>query len=233
MEKKYIPEWAVKGPLDFEYRHYKLLAEVNKLKAALKDGHFSDTLKKVDDTLDYLYRYDAERILASEDLSNFELTGINFNSFELEYVNNSLEQDQIMNSLCDEAIDMFEDLHSSIRDIWREVEAGINVNYVPHRKYFLNDGFVFIITADNKLHSYYFNKPSKYILDWRYFKLEYLSSCKYSKKSYIKHMENINAAETDKLVLKVECNNATRIEGFAIEVIKSIIYTMLKKDYPF
>jgi len=233
MDKKYIPEWAIKGPLDYEYRHYKLLAEVNKLKAALKDGHFSDTLKKVDDTLDYLYRYDAERILALEDLSNFELTGINFNSFELEYANISLEQDEIMDSLCDDAIDMFEDLHTSIRDIWREIELGLKVIYVPHKRYFLNDGFVFIITANNELHSYYFNKPSGYINDWRSFKLEFLNKTKYTKEVYMSQLEDLNFAESEKIIFKVECNNATIIEGFAIEVIKSNIYHKLRKDYAF
>ena len=228
-----MPEWAIKGPLDFEYRHYKLLAEVARLKAEINEGQLSSALKKVDDTLDYLYRYDAERIFASEDLSNYELTGINFLNFELEYTNTILEQDEIMDQLCEEAIQLFEDLHSSIRGIWREIELGIKLSYVPHRKYFLNDGFVFIISADNKLHSYYFNKPSKYILEWKSFSLEHLSTCKYSKERYMKHLEDINAAETDKLVLKVECNNAVRIEGFAIEVIKSMVYTMLKKDYGF
>ena len=127
MEKTYIPEWAIKGPLDFEYRHYKLLAEVAKLKGEIKEGQLTSTLKKVDDTLDYLYRYDAERIFASEDLSNFELTGINFSEFELEYTSRLLEQDEIMDKLCEEAIQMFEDLHSSIRDIWREIELGVKI----------------------------------------------------------------------------------------------------------
>jgi len=233
MEKTYIPEWAIKGPLDFEYRHYKLLAEVAKLKGEIKEGQLTSTLKKVDDTLDYLYRYDAERIFASEDLSNFELTGINFSEFELEYTSRLLEQDEIMDKLCEEAIQMFEDLHSSIRDIWREIELGVKIAYVPHRKYFLNDGFVFIITPDNKLHSYYFNKPSKYVLVWKDFSLEHLSTDKYTNKRYIKQLEDINAAETDKIVLRVDCNNATMAGGFALEVIKSMIYTTLKKDYAF
>lgn len=233
MEKTYIPEWATKGPLDFEYRHYKLLAEVNSLKKDLKNGLFSETLKKVDDTLDYLYRYDAEKLIASEDLSNFELTGINFFNFDLEYTYRELEQDEVMDRLCDEAIDIFEELHSNIRDIWREIELGLKVIYVPHKRYFLNDGFVFIITANNELHSYYFNKPSGYINDWRSFKLEFLNKTKYTKEVYMSQLEDLNVAESEKIIFKVECNNATIIEGFAIEVIKSTIYHKLRKDYAF
>jgi len=229
----YIPEWATKGPIDFEYRHYKLLAEVKSLKKDLKNGLFSETLKKVDDTLDYLYRYDAEKILSSEDLSNYELTGINFFNFDLEYTQKELDQDEVMDSLCDEAIDIFEELHSNIRDIWREIELGLRVAYVPHKRYFLNDGFVFIITANNELHSYYFNKPSGYINDWRSFKLEFLNKTKYTKEVYISQLEDLNVAESEKIIFKVECNNATIIEGFAIEVIKSTIYHKLRKDYAF
>ncbi len=233
MEKTYIPKWAIDGPLDFEYRHYNLLAEIARLKSELNEGKLSSTLKKVDDTLDYLYRYDAERILSSENFSNFDLTGINFSEFELEYTNNSIEQDEILDILFDEAIQLFEELHSQIREIWREIELGIHIAYVPNRRYFINDGFVFIISADNKLHSYYFNKPTQYQIDWRSFKLEHLNTVEYTKEVYIQQLEDINAPETEKIIFKVECKSSTLIEGFALEVIKSMLYTTLKKDYSF
>lgn len=233
MEKTYIPKWAIDGPLDFEYRHYNLLAEIARLKLELKEGKLSSTLKKVDDTLDYLYRYDAEHMLLDENFSNFDLTGINLFDFELENSSSSIEQDEILDRLFDEAIQHFEDLHSHIREIWREIEIGIRISYVPNRRYFINDGFVFITSADNKLHSYYFNRPTKYQIDWRSFKLEHLNTVKYTKEVYLQQLEDINAAETEKIIFKVECNSSTLIEGFALEVIKSMLYTTLKKDYSF
>lgn len=233
MEKTYIPEWATKGPIDFEYRHYKLLAEVKSLNVDLKNGLFSETLKKVDDTLDYLYHYDAEKIFLSEDLSNYELTGINLSNFDLEYTQKELDQNKIMDALCDEAIDIFEELHSKIRGLWREIELGLKVAYVPRKKYILNDGFVFITTINNELYSYYFNKPSAYINDWRSFKLEFLNKTKYTKEVYLSQLKDLDVTESDKIIFKVECNNTAIIEGFAIEIIKSTIYHQLRKDYSF
>lgn len=233
MNKIYIPDWAFNGPIDLEYRRYKLLAEVKKLKEDLVLCKLEQTLNTVDATLDFLYRYDAERITAGEDLSNYELTGINFSSFSLEYTQKSIEQDEIMDALCDEGIDLFEDLHTLIRDMWREIEAGINISYVPSKKLLLNDGFVFIITPDNKLHSYYFTKPTKYIAEWNSFKLEHLNTSDYTKEIYFKQLDEVGFEETDKIIFKVECNNSVKIEDCAITVIKSILYTRLKKDYAF
>lgn len=233
MEKTYIPRWAIDGPLDFEYRHYNLLAEIARLKLELKEGKLSSTLKRVDDTLDYIYQYDAEHMLLDENFSNFDLTGINLFHVELENSSSSTEQDEILDRLFDEAIQHFEDLYSHIREIWREIELGVHISYVPNRRYFINDGFVFITSADNKLYSYYFNRPTKYQIDWRSFKLEHLNTVKYTKETYLKQLKDINAAETEKIIFKVECNSSTLIEGFALDVIKSMLYATLKKDYSF
>jgi len=233
MKKIYIPDWAVEGPEDLEYRRYKMLAEVKSLKKDLLDSKLEKALNVVDSTLDFLYRYDAERIVKDENLSNYELTGINLSDFSLEYTHKDIEQDIIMDALCDEAIDLFEDLHTLIRDIWRKIEEGVNIAYVPSKKLLLNDGFVFIITSDNKIHSYYFTKPGKYTTDWNSFKLEYLNTQKYSKKVYFKQLDEIMYEDTDKIVFKVSCNNLDQIEGHALTVIKSMLYIRLKKDYLF
>lgn len=232
MINKYTPKWAVEGPLDFEYRHYNLLAEIKRLKEDLKAGKLSETLERVDDTLDYIYIKSSES-LYDEEITDFEIVGVNLTEFGLEYDNkNEIKQD-IMDMLLDEAIELFEDLHSEIREIWREVESSLKYSYVPSRKYLLNDGFIFVITSDNKLRSYYFNKPNFYNSDWRSFKVEPINTIEYTKESYIKQLEDINAVKTEKIIFKVECSKFTQIDGFALDVIKSMIYTTLKRDYSF
>lgn len=234
MQNNYTPDWATRGPVDFEYRHYSLLAEVKKLKSKLNNEELSETLKKVDDSLDYLYQYDAERLhSSSEKHSNFELTGLNFAEFKLESINKIIEDDEIMDNLLDKAIQLFEDIHSQIREVWQEIESGVNAVYIPSRRPFINDGFIFIITTDNKLHLYFFNKPSKCQTDWRSFKLTHISTVTYTKDVYIQHLDDIKATETEKIIFKVECLNSTKIKGFTLDVIKSKLYTMLKKDYFF
>ena len=56
------PNWIAEGPLDFEYKSYKLLSEIERLKGLLKAGNLFDVLNEVDQNLDYLYLYDAEKI---------------------------------------------------------------------------------------------------------------------------------------------------------------------------
>jgi len=233
MDKNYIPPWVFDGPVDLEYRRYKMLAEVERLKSNLLERKLDQTLNTIDSTLSFLYRYDAERIIGAEDKSNYELTGINFSKFSLEYTQKSLKLDHIMDMLCEEAIDLFEDLYALVREDWLAIEDGITISYVPSKKILLNDGFVFIITPDNKLHLYYFTKPTKYIAEWNLFKLEYISTCEYNKENYFKHLDEVKFEETDKILLRIECKNSDKIEGHAITVIKSMLYTRLKKDYLF
>lgn len=234
MKKTYIPKWAIDGPLDFEYRHYSLLAEVKRLKSKLNNNELSETLKKVDDTLDYLYQYDAEQLYSSSNKnSNFELTELNFAEFKLDSISKTIEDSVIMDKLLDEAIQLFENIHSQIREVWRDIELGLHIVYIPSRRTLINDGFVFIISADNKLHSYFFNKPTKYQTDWRSFKLEHISTVPYTKDVYIQYLEDIKDTETEKIIFKVKCLNSTKIKGFTLDVIMSNLYTMLKKDYFF
>jgi hypothetical protein len=226
MEDNYIPRWITEGPLDYEYRYYTLLAEVEDLKSNLKKGELSTTHKIVDQTLDYIYKYDAGQVFPLEKAISSQFIGMDLSEFEYRTT-----EESITDELIDNAIELFEELYAEIREIWRYVMSGIKIEYVPSRKYFLNAGFVFVITADNKLHSYYFNKPSKYQIDWRSFKLKHIDTIKYTRDDYLKQLKHIDAVETDKIIFKVNCNNATRMDGFAIDIIKSMVYDTLKKDY--
>ena len=228
-----MPDWVLKGPSDLEYTRYMLLAEIESIKSELANYNLESALHRVDDSIDFLYRYDAERSISNDNFSNYELTGNNIFDFHIKYERDKSDQDEILDVLCNEAINLFEDLHASIRVIWREIEEGINISYVPNKKLLLNSGFVFITTPDNKLHSYYFTRPTKYITNWELFKLEHLSTSKYTKDSYFKQLEEVDFKNTDNIIFKIQCNNSVKIENYAIAVIKNMIYIKLKKDYIF
>jgi len=53
------PSWILEGPLDYEYKSYKMFSELEDLGRQLNIGRLFYVLNTVDDTLDYLYRYDA------------------------------------------------------------------------------------------------------------------------------------------------------------------------------
>ena len=58
MSKLITPKWIEQGPNDVEYKTYKFLQRVKELDQLI-DHSLMSALWEIDDTLDYLYRYDA------------------------------------------------------------------------------------------------------------------------------------------------------------------------------
>ena len=229
------PNWITEGPLDLEYKSYKLLSEIERLKRLLIAGNLFEVLNEVDQNLDYFYMYDAEKITQHEDLSNYEIIGVDPQNFQLIFNDDALvEREQVLDEICDRAIDMFESLHAEVRELWRQIEETISCSYVPSKGYFLTDGFVFIITANNKLHIYYFIKPNKYNKDsWKEFKLQPIQNEDYTKEIYMQRLTEILEQNADRTCIKVQCAADTRIEGNAIAVIQSKIFNLLRRDFAF
>lgn len=230
-----VPEWMTQGPVDFEYKSYRLLSEIESLRSMLYSGNLFDALNEVDKNLDYFYMYDAERIIQHEDLTNYELVGIDFQNFQLIFDQDpNVNREEVMDQICDLAIDKFEDLHQEIRAIWRNIEESIECNYVPSKGYFLTDGFVFILTANNKLHIYYFHKPLKFnSTSWKDFKMQHMQTEDYTKESYLNHIKEILENNSDRTIIKVSCKKDTRIEGNAIAVIQNKIFNLISRDFAF
>jgi hypothetical protein len=230
-----IPEWIEKGPNDAEYKTYKMLGVISDLKKKLETGNLMEVLFTVDDTLDYLYRYDAIRITSDPDTTKEIIGGFDFPDLELVFsTKEEMDTNVIMDSIIDEAIDKFEDLYSDCREIWRTIEDGLTCNYVPSKPYFLNDGFVFIKTPNNLLHIYHFTKPSKYFTqDWRTFKMEHLATEKWSQEDYFIRIEEILSKKSDKIIFKIESKTETILENNALTVINQMIFSMLHRDYSF
>jgi hypothetical protein len=230
-----VPEWISQGPQDFEYKSYRLLSEIERLRSMLYSGNLFDALNEVDANLDYFYMYDAERIIKQEDPSNYDLIGIDFQNFQLIFDQDpNINKEEVLDQLCDLAIDKFEDLHQEIRTIWRSIEESIECVYVPSKGYFLTDGFVFIVTPNNKLHIYYFHKPLKFnSTSWKDFKMQHMQSEDYTKESYLKHISEILNNNSDRTIIKVICKKDTRIEGNAIAVIQNKIFNLISRDFAF
>jgi hypothetical protein len=229
-----VPVWINEGPRDIEYHMYKLRGAVSDLKKKLKDGKLMEALTEIDDTLDYLYRYDAVKMTQDTNVNQI-IGGFEFPDLELVFSTaEEPETDDVLDELLDEAIDEFEDLHAICRDQWREIEDGITCNYVPHKPYFLNDGFVFIHTPDNMMHVYHFLKPNKYFaVDWKGFKMNLMYVEKWTDENYYKRIEELISKKDDKLIIKTTVRTNTILEHSVIGVLSQIIYTMLRRDYTF
>ena len=80
MSKLIIPKWIEEGPKDLEYKTYKFLQRVNELENMIPYSLMS-TLWEIDDTLDYLYRYDAVKQTAI--VPSIEFMGFPWEDLEL------------------------------------------------------------------------------------------------------------------------------------------------------
>ena len=230
-----VPEWATHGPEDFEYRKYKMLSHSKAIEKMLEDGMLWDALTEADAVLDFLYQYDAERMIDQDVLSSTKLTDANWSNIELVYTTGAeMASESVLDELVEVAIELYENIHSIIREEWRKLDAMMDISHSGNRPYFINDGFVLISTPDNMIHIYSFNNPSKYyVADWKKFKLEYHTTEKYTPERLLSIVSEIKEKDADKIVYRVNLKSTTKLEGGPINVVSSNIFMRLRKDYGF
>ena len=135
MSKLTTPKWIEEGPLDLEYKTYKFLQRVKELKEEIPTSLMS-ALWEIDDTLDYLYRYDAIKQVPM--VPSIEFMGFPWEDLELVFTTEEeLETNHIIDSIYEQAIDEFEQLHSACRNEWRSIEEGLSCSYIGNKKHFL------------------------------------------------------------------------------------------------
>jgi len=229
-----VPDWASEGPEDLEYRTYKMLSHAKALKEALDNGELWYALTGADEILDFLYRYDAEKHI-SEELASTKLTNASWDNIEFVYTTGTeIVEDEILDILLERAIDEYESLHGEIRERWRNIDSLMSVSHSGNRPYFVNDGFVFVTTPDEKVYIYTFKNPKiNQVLDWRAFKLEYVDTHPYDKDKLLTFISDIKEKDSEKIIYRVSLKNTVKLEGGVINVISSNIFMQLKKDYSF
>ena len=230
----HVPEWAHSGPDDLEYRTYKMLSHCSKVRKSLQEGKLWDALKECDSVLDFMYHYDAERLLESDRLSA-KLTHVSWENIELVYsTGEEMANQNILDDLVEQGIRLFEDLHSEIREYWRVLEKEITISQSGNRPYFICDGFVLVNTPNNKIHVYSFNNPGKdYNITWKNFKMEYIDSYEYEQEKILKFVSEIKDQEKDKIIYRAHVQNTVKLDEGLINVISSLIFMQLRKDYSF
>ena len=230
-----IPTWISDGPPDIEYCTYKLKGTILDIKKKLASGNLLGALLDVDNNLDYLYMYDAIKVTHNPNPINHNMTGFDLPGLELFFTEDEIiETDPVLDFILDDALDSFEELHSMCRERWRLIEDGIKCNYVPTKPYFLNDGFVFVKTPDNKMHVYHFVKPNKYFTsDWRKFSMTHMYDEQWTNEAYFSRIEEIVSKEDNKIIIRIDCKNETILKDNALGVINQMIFSMLHRDYSF
>ena len=145
-----------------------------------------------------------------------------------------LETNAVLDELVNDSIDKFEALHSECREAWRQIEDNIKYSYIGDRKYFLSDGFVFIKTPDEKLHIYYFTKPTKtFKMHWKDFKMQHIKTENWDEDTYFARLEEIASKKSGKILIKVNLEKELEVENHAMAVINYCVFSLLRKDYTF
>jgi hypothetical protein len=231
MKKLNPPEWFSEGPMDLEYKSYRMLSKVKSIRRLLRKGDLEGALSEIDPVLDYLYIYDATqavdenlRVLPPEFDPNLELV-YSSKTFDV-------ERSEVMDKLCDKALNLFEDLHSEARDLWRDIESTLVVSYFYKRPNIINDGFIFI-QEDKKLQVYSFVKPNKYIFDWREFNPKLIQTRRITKDDLPKFVGEIVETDDSKIIINVNYGSFIKMSEGVMCVIKASVFNMLKRDYGF
>jgi hypothetical protein len=229
-----VPSWASEGPEDLEYRTYRMLSHANSLRDSLNKGLLWEALHGCDAVLDFMYHYDAEKIIQRDTVST-KLTDASWENIEWLYENGEeMANLSILDDLIEHGINVFENLHSEIREHWRVIENQLTINQAGNRPYLLCDGFVLIMTPNNKVHIYSFKNPSsKFEVTWKNFNMEHVDTRPYEKEKILQLIGQIKETEGDKIIYKVNVDDITKLEEGAINVISSIVFMQLRKDYSF
>jgi hypothetical protein len=231
MKKMNPPEWLSEGPMDLEYKSYKMLSKVKELRRMLRKGNLDAALSEIDPALDYLYLYDAVQAI-DEDL---HVLPPEFDP-ELENVYTSrlvdVERNNVVDQLCMTALDLFEDLHAEAREMWRDIEEGTEISYLYNRPMLINDGFIFV-TEGKKLHIYSFVKPNQYIFDWREFNPKLIQTKTLRKNDITKYVQELVEADSNKIMINIRYSSKTPVGDGVFCVIKSVVFNLLKRDYGF
>jgi len=230
----HVPEWAHSGPQDLEYRTYRMLSHASSIRKMLDEGYLWSALKECDSVLEFMYHYDAERLIESDRLST-KLTHVSWENIEFIYsTGEEMVGHDILDELVDHGINVFENVHAKIREYWRILEKEITITQSGNRPYLMCDGFVLVNTPDNKIHIYSFNNPSKdYNATWKNFRLEYIDTQPYSQEKVLQFVSEIKEKEKDKIIYRAHVTNSVKLDGGMINVISSLIFMKLKKDYSF
>jgi hypothetical protein len=231
MKKMNPPEWLSEGPMDLEYKSYKMMSKVKELRRMLRKGNLDAALNEIDPALDYLYLYDAIQAV-DEDL---QVLPLEFDpNLELVYTSKvvDVERNAIVDQLCMKALDIFEDLHAEAREMWRDIEENVEISYLYKKPILVNDGFIFI-TEGNKLHIYSFNKPNQYIFDWREFNPKHIQTKTLRKNGIANYVQELVEADSTKIMINIRYTSVIPIDSGVFCVIKSVIFNLLKRDYGF
>ena len=71
------------------------------------------------------------------------------------------------------------------------------------------------------------------MMSWKDFKMQHIKTETFNQESYIKLLEELTEKKSDRILIKADLKNHTKISGHAITVINSAVFSLLHRDYAF
>lgn len=224
--------WLTEGPIDYELKQYKMMAVLSRLRKEMSSHNIWPVIDEVEAQLDYLYRTKYE--IEVQDEKSRVPKDIDFINFEIIYEKSSSEQtfqNEILDSIVDEAIVEFGDLYMDARESWRSLEKKIILNWVPKKPPLLNEGYV-AVHAGTEFKVYHFDKPTKISNSWRKLKLDFVESIEASEYGLSKFYDSNQNDKETLMFARVSVKHANIPHDTAvIPIVKSILFNRLVKDF--
>ena len=70
-------------------------------------------------------------------------------------------------------------------------------------------------------------------MSWKDFKMQHIKTETYNEDEYFKTLEELSEKKSDRILIKADLKNHTKLEGHAITVINSTVFSLLRRDYAF
>jgi len=217
--------------MDYEFKQYVLLAKVKRLRGFVQRGLIWPVIEELEYQLDFLYRFKYEKETLDDKMMIAK--DIDFVNFRIIYERPDeciSEQMEVLHRICNEAIDIFEDVYMDARLVWREIEPMIKMTWVPKKQVFINKGFVAMIHNKKQVYVYSFDKPKTMGEDWRSFKMELVESFEWTDGS-ISNLHDRLCTEGNELFARIDYTTEYPFEDAIYPVAKSILYSSLTRDF--
>lgn len=226
--------WFFEDPMDFEYKNYKLLANVEYAEKCLDDGKIHEAMDFIEDHLVCFYRFQTDQEIRT--MNETEIIGIDPIMMDLLYKKTKKDNSSdilILSDIAEKGILEFEALHSLFRIKWRAIEDAISMTYVPEKPGLISNGYVFLLCPeDNWTRQYEFSNPEG-IKEWKNFDLKLIKETGYDRENVIDFIEKLKINNSSQIFIVASLAKSFDSKHAIDHVFQCRIYYKLQKDYLF
>lgn len=226
--------WFFEDPMDFEYKKYKLLANVEFAEKSLNEGNIHDAMDFIEDHLVCFYRFQTDQEIRQ--IGDSEIIGVDPIMMDLIYKKGEKDTRgdiKILSDIAELGILEFEALHSLFRVKWRSIDDAITMTHVPQKQDLLGNGYVFLSCEKNNwTRLYYFHNPEG-VTEWKNFEFSFQKEVDYNKDFVMDFVDSLKEKTSDLIFINAtltkECQSKRAIDF----VLTCKIYYKLQKDFLF